>query len=95
MKRWRFTPAARGDMEAIWHYTADRWGIDQAERYIRQVEHDLAAAAADSPLVRPLDAYLRIKSGHHVCIFRKQPDGQIVVVRVLHERMDVKTKLGD
>lgn len=94
MNRWQLSPAARRDMADIWHYTADRWGIDQAERYILQIEHDLSAAAAGSPLVRPLGRYLRIKSGHHVCVFRMDGGARAVVVRVLHERRDVATRLG-
>ena len=94
MKQWRLTPAARRDMAEIWHYTAGQWGIVQAETYILQIEHDLTAAANGSPLVRPLDSYLRIKSGHHLCVFRVDGDGGIVVVRVLHEAMDVGARLG-
>lgn len=71
MKRWHLTPAARTDMTGIWDYTEDRWGEAQAERYVRQIEHDLTAAANGSRLIRPLDNVWRIKSGHHVCIFQK------------------------
>ncbi len=88
MTRFRLSPAARRDLAQIWSYSADRWGIDQADRYTRQIEHDLNAAANGSPLVRPLGRHSRIKSGHHVCVFRKE-DGQIIVIRVLHERQDV------
>ena len=55
MSGWEFSPRARREMIDIWHYTADHWGEDQAERYIRQIEHDLTAAAAGSPLVRRFD----------------------------------------
>lgn len=93
MKRWHLTVAARIDMTGIWDYTDDRWGEAQAERYVRQIEHDLTAAANGSPLIYPLDKVWRIKSGHHVCIFQKMPDGDIEVIRVLHERMDVRSAL--
>ncbi len=82
-------------MAAIWHYTADRWGIEQAERYINQIEHDLSAAAAGSPLLRPFGQYLRISSGRHVCVIRREPDGGLVVVRVLHQSQDVAARLND
>lgn len=80
-------------MTGIWDYTVDCWGEAQAERYVRQIEHDLTAAANGSPLVRPLDKIWRIKSGHHVCIFQRIPDDDIEVIRVLHERMDVDAVL--
>lgn len=33
MKPISFSPAAEADMEGIRDYTADRWGIDQADSY--------------------------------------------------------------
>ena len=89
MTRFTLRPAARRDMMGIWLYTADRWGLDQADHYVSQIEHDLAAAAGGSPLVRPIGRYLRSKSGHHVCVFRRDIANEIIVVRILHERQDV------
>jgi len=80
---------------AIWQYTADHWGEDQAERYIRQIEHDLTAAAAGSPLVRPFDGYLRITSGRHVCVFRLDANGNAIVLRVLHQSQDIPARMRD
>ena len=28
-----FTPRAQSDLDEIWDYTADRWGLEQAETY--------------------------------------------------------------
>lgn len=95
MNRWRFSPKARQELAAIWHRTADQWGIDQAERYVRQIEHDLAAAAAGSPLLRPFEGYLRIGSGRHVCVLRRDMDGGLIVLRVLHQSQDIPTRLKD
>lgn len=93
MKRWRLTRAAKTDLAHIWNYTADRWGEVQAERYIRHIEQDLTAAANGSKLVHPLDRVWRVKSGRHVCIFRKLPDNEIEVIRILHEQMDIDRHL--
>jgi toxin ParE1/3/4 len=87
--RFTFSPAAKRDMAEIWFSSADRWGIDQADHYVQQIEHDLTAAANGSPLVRPLDRYWSIKSGNHFCVFRRDMAGQIIVLRVLHERRDM------
>ena len=90
--RWQLSPKARREMMRIWQYTADHWGADQAERYVRQIEHDLTAAAAGSPLVRPFGDYLRISSGRHVCIFRRDAKGDVVVMRVLHQSQDIPAR---
>ena len=95
MKSWKFSPKARQDLTAIWHYTAEQWGIAQAERYIRQIERDLSGAAAGSPLLRPFEGYLRISSGRHVCVLRREPDGDLIVLRVLHQAQDIPDRMKD
>ena len=42
MAEYRLTPAAEHDLEAIWTYTAQQWGVMQADRYI-----DFLTAAFD------------------------------------------------
>lgn len=42
MAEYRLTPAAEQDLEAIWTYTAQQWGVMQADRYI-----DFLTAAFD------------------------------------------------
>jgi toxin ParE1/3/4 len=95
VKIWILSPRARRDLSDIWYYTESRWGAEQAERYTRQIEHDLTAAAAGSPLVRPFGRHLRVRSGHHLCILRRTDGGDVIVVRILHERMDVPAQLGE
>jgi len=38
MSRYVLSPRARADLDDIWNYTAQRWGTDQAEDYIRLVQ---------------------------------------------------------
>jgi toxin ParE1/3/4 len=93
MTRFTLSPEAERDLAEIWLYTADNWGVDHADRYVEGIRHDLTQADPASPLVRPIDGLWRIKSGHHLCIFRWEGDAAIVVVRMLHERMDVARHL--
>ncbi len=85
------TPRAQADIEEIWDYSADRWGLAQAETYIRQLWNDIAAVAdrpslgAKCPEVRR--GYRKYPSGSHVVFYRLVAEG-IDVVRILHERMD-------
>ncbi len=92
-----FRPRAVRDIEEIWAYTHDRWGVDQAERYVRMVRDTCAALArgdatgADASVVSP--GYSRIRAGRHVVFFRALPNGPIEIVRILHERMDFPAHL--
>lgn len=94
MTSFVLSPRAQQEIAEIWLYTADNWGADQADTYVLGIERDLEAAAAGSPLARSIDGRWRIRSGHHLCVFEKRGDGAIYVIRVLHERMDVKRQLG-
>lgn len=93
MTRFTLSPEAERDLMEIWLYTADTWGVDQADRYVLGIKEDLARAEPGSPLVRPIDGLWRLKTGHHLCIFNREGSDGIHVVRILHERMDVSRHL--
>lgn len=85
------TPRARADLADIWRYTAQRWDRDQADRYLRELRRAIETIARDPSKGRRCDdiraGYLRYPAGSHVVFFRMAGDG-IVVVRILHQRMD-------
>ncbi|MEZ5497948.1 MAG: type II toxin-antitoxin system RelE/ParE family toxin [Steroidobacteraceae bacterium] len=89
--RFVLTPRAQADLDAIWDYTEARWGIAQAENYLRQLGRDLQRVAehptigTDCADIRP--GYCEHPSGAHVLFCRLTADG-IDVVRIFHERMD-------
>jgi toxin ParE1/3/4 len=93
---YRLTPAAERDLETIWTYTRQQWGIEQANRYI-----DILTAAfaelAQSPKIAPAcdhirPSYRRRSVERHMIYFRITTYG-IAVVRILHDRMDVQRHL--
>lgn len=91
MSDYRFTPAARHDLGAIWEFTEERWGAAQAETYIVDIREAVERVAAHPELGRPVDelrhGYRRYVVGSHL-IFCVQRDHGIDVIRILHQRMD-------
>jgi toxin ParE1/3/4 len=86
------SPAAQADLDGIWDYTVERWGTEQAARYltdIRDACHGLAAGTRPSQPSDIRPGYHRCRCGSHVRYFRVADSGRITVVRILHERMDV------
>ena len=66
-------PLAREDLADIWQWTSDRYGEDQADRYIAEF-HDAMALLADNPRLAPLHSEFRPpvrlrRSGSHLIIF--------------------------
>jgi toxin ParE1/3/4 len=90
------SPRAEADLGEIWDYTQGRWGLDQAERYLRQIQAAFELLARNSRLGRSAGAirrgYRKHASGAHV-IFYREIAGGIDVVRILHRRMDVPRHL--
>lgn len=97
MKRTLLSPAAQTDLDAIWDYTVTQWEPDQAARYIRDIRDACAALARGESQSRSADdiraGYRRTPVGAHVLSFRVTPAGDIDVVRILHQRMDVNRHL--
>jgi toxin ParE1/3/4 len=91
MKCYVLRPRAERDIEEIWDYSAETWGIGQAEIYIRKIQQSLTLLADDPRLGRPCEdiraGYRKFRSGSHFVFYRLIKDG-IDVVRVLHESMD-------
>jgi len=91
MAEYRLTPAAEHDLESIWTYTARQWGIEQASRYLDALTATFSEFA-ESPRTAPgcehiRSGYRRFGVERHMVYFRMSDDG-ILIVRVLHARMD-------
>ena len=96
MADFRLTPAALRDLEGIWRYTVQQWGVAQAERYLDTLNasfESLAHAPLSAPAcehIRP--GYRRQQVERHAVYYRIE-DASVIVVRVLHERMDAPRHL--
>ncbi len=96
MAEYRLTPAAEGDLEAIWIYTARQWGLDQANRYI-DILTSAFAQLAERPKKAPAcgtirPGYRRCSVERHMIYFRITAYG-IAIIRVLHDRMEAQRNL--
>ena len=87
---YRLTPEAERDVEAIWLYTLEKWGLEQANRYTDDLTEAFAQLATSPKMATPVDhirkRYRRSRVGRHAIYFRLTGYG-IAVVRVLHDRM--------
>ena len=91
MNSYKFSPRASIDFEEIWDYSATRFGIDQAENYPSKIMAAIKTVAEDARRSRSCEdirpGYRKYAVGSHMIFLRKTPDG-IVVVRILHQKMD-------
>ena len=72
MAEYRLTPAAEQDLEQIWTHTNQRWGIEQANRYVDYLI-DAFAELAQLPKTAPIcdhikRGYRRRVVGRHILL---------------------------
>ena len=93
MTSYVLSPRARRDLSDIWDYSAERWGVAQADRYVRLIIsacEDIAAGRVKGHSAEAIrTGYLRHSIGSHVVFFKMRRRSGIEVVRILHQRMDV------
>ena len=86
------SPKAKADLSDIWDYTYTEWGVDQAEKYVRElwsVMHDQTKDLTKSVDIGDVrKGYRKVRSGSHVIFFRVPKAGVVDVVRILHQKMD-------
>ena len=96
--RWVIRSAAEIDLSDIWHYGADNWGIEQADRYADGL-FSLFDLLSDFPeMARERDEFsppVRIHpSGVHLVIYRMEGQG-IEIIRILHAHQNLMAYLLD
>ena len=94
--RVEFTPAAGRDIENIWRHSFEQFGLRQAEAYLRDIQHAAQTVADDPRRGRSCDdiraGYRKFSVGSHV-LFYRVADETVIVVRILHRRMDFERHL--
>ena len=87
---YRLAPEAKRDLEAIWLYTLEEWGLEQANRYTDELTDVFAQLVVGPQLGTDCDhirtGYRRRRVGRHLVYYRVTDYG-IAVVRILHDRM--------
>ena len=91
MTGYVLSPLAQADMDEIWDYTDERWGIVQAKQYVRELQRAIETVARDPRRGRACDdirpGYRKFPAGAHIIFFLPLGD-RVQIVRILHQRMD-------
>jgi toxin ParE1/3/4 len=88
------SPRARRDLKGIWKHTKKTWGAAQADKYLQDVDHEIAQLTTFPDLGV---SYEHIRAGYralhvkHHRVFYRQKKQNIEIIRVLHEVMDIKS----
>lgn len=89
---------AVSDLEEIWLYTAEKWSVEQADRYYNLIFDEINYICKNINTGKSMEHvrkdYRASKVKSHL-IFYKVLHNTIEVIRILHERMDIENRLND
>jgi plasmid stabilization system protein ParE len=103
---YRFYPRADAAQDKIWQDTVEKWGEQQAITYITGLHAHVKRLCEDAAIWRQLPQKLAVpvdikrkayfsRYEHHYLFFRKLDNGDLGVMSILHERMDLPVRLEE
>lgn len=99
MAKYFLTNKAVDDLSNIWGYTYEAWSEYQADKYY-ELLIDFCRKISENPKLGKfypeIDGnLLGYKASHHIIFYIVQKPAEIEIVRILHERMDLKNRLQE
>jgi toxin ParE1/3/4 len=96
--RLELTEIARADLKSIRRYSIRTWGQDRTSQYMTAIRDTLKGLVRGTVPTRNRDdlrpGLQMATSGRH-CIFFEADESRVLVLRVLHDRMDYRRHLED
>lgn len=96
---YRISNKAIGDLENIWSYTRENWSLEQADRYYNLIIDEIEFIANNPEAGRYLEqlrsGYWVTKIKSHLIFYKITAEGPIEVIRILHQRMDLRSRLEE
>ena len=95
--KYRISKQAIDDLNNIWIYTFHKWSKVQADRYYDLIIEEIEFIADNyliGKVAEQTRKYYRVtKIKSHLIFYRKIENETVEIVRILHQRMDVKKRL--
>jgi toxin ParE1/3/4 len=82
----------------IWNYTIQKWSENQAQKYYELIKLSCKEISKDPTIGKKYpklgENLFGLKTGRHIIFYLLIPENEIEVVRILHERMDLKNNIN-
>lgn len=99
MARYNLTNKAVSDLAEIWNYTFEKWSEKQADNYYQMLIENCQEIANNPNFGKNYDIItpnlLGMKTNRHIIFYRKISIETAEVIRILHGRMDLKSKIRE
>jgi toxin ParE1/3/4 len=94
-----FREAAIVDLNDIWEYTFEQWSEEQADKYYLMLKLACEVIGKNPEFGKRYDSIRQnlygLKSGKHIIFYQSITKEEIEIIRILHERMDLKSRLHE
>ena len=87
MRQLQLTETARADLKSVRRYSQRTWGSDRTAQYMAALRDTLKGLLTGTVISHHRDDLRH-------CVFFEADEARILVVRVLHDRMDYQRHLG-
>ena len=98
MPLFLLTNLAKNDLRTIAKFTEQKWTKNQRNIYIKQFDETFKTLAKNPEIGKHCafikEGYQKFPQGNHVIFYRKVPSGNVEIIRILHKKMDVGSKLS-
>ncbi len=87
------------DLNSIWHYSFQQWSENQADKYYAAIKlacksiGDNPEIGREYPEIRSNLFGLKLKK--HIVFYQLISKDEVEVIRILHERMDLKSRINE
>jgi toxin ParE1/3/4 len=99
MAKFELTNKDVADLNGIWEYTLENWSEKQTDKYYATIKLSCNRIVQNPDVGKEYDGInknlLVLKSGKHIIFYQSLSEDKIVVIRILHERMDLKKRITE
>jgi len=96
MNKLVLKPEAESDLEKIYAFTFHRWGLQQAEKYLDELDEGMKLLASHPSIGKPYlfstTPYKMLHINRHIIFYRIE-GSLCVIVRILHDSMEIKVHI--
>ena len=99
MAKYLLTNKTVEDLTQIWNYTIDKWSESQADNYYQMLLDNFNDIAHNPDFGKKysevIEDLLGFRAGRHIIFYKKIDVDKILIIRILHEQMDLKRRIKE
>lgn len=99
MAKYKLTNRAVEDLSNIWEYTFEVWSENQADKYYAMLISNCQEIANNPLLGKSYEGItqnlLGLRTNRHVIFYRVLNHNEVEITRILHERMDLESRVTE